>query len=301
MADTLTSNVIASIDRVSKNFDLIYQREALTADLETTGQLVTDSVGVHKVRVPVVSMSGLGDYSKTTGYPEGAIKSELKDLEPTYDRGRKLSLDAVDNEETFGLLFGTACAEMLRTKVIPEADAWHFSQLAQKADSDNVIKGGSITTGANVILALRAGIQSMDEAEVGDNRILYITPTLMGLVEDLDTTKSKAVLSRFTKIVRVPQTRFYSKIKLYDGTTTGQKDGGYIKDDTTGALGYALNFMIIERNAPVCFTKHIVQKYITPMQNQTMDAWLFFLRSYGICDINPNKKNGVYVNTAQTA
>ena len=133
----------------------------------------------------------------------------------------------------------------------------------------------------------------MDEEEVPmEDRHLFITPTLLGLVEDLDTSKSKEVLSRFATITKVPQTRFYSAIKLNDGTSSGEEAGGYVK--ASGAVD--LNFEIIHKPATLQFTKHAVPKIISPEQNQDADAWKYGYRNYGLCDTYENKAAGIYVH-----
>ena len=77
----------------------------------------------------------------------------------------------------------------------------------------------------------------MDEAEVDtENRILYITPTNLNAVQALETTKSREVLASFSKIVKVPQSRFYTKIDLLDGTIT---IGGYEKQLTESWLQWS--------------------------------------------------------------
>ena len=100
----------------------------------------------------------------------------------------------------------------------------------------------------------------MDEDEVpAEERYLFITPTLHGLVQDMDTTKSREVLARFAGVVDVPQTRFYSKLALKSGklittssATDDQRDGGFVK--ATG--GKELNFMVIHKPAVIQFQKH---------------------------------------------
>ena len=80
-----------------------------------------------------------------------------------------------------------------------------------------------LSAGADVVAALRAAVTKMDEDEVPyDDRHLFITPTLHGMIQDLDTTKSREVLSRFASITDVPQTRFYTAIDQYDGTSSGR-------------------------------------------------------------------------------
>jgi len=133
----------------------------------------------------------------------------------------------------------------------------------------------------------------MDEAEVpAEGRILYITPTLKGVIDDLDTSKSKAVLDKFAKVVEVPQSRFYTAIELADGTTSGEEAGGYAK----ATEGKDINFMIVEKSAVVQYPKHKVNKVITPEENQNNDGWLFFYREYGLADAYENKAAGIYVH-----
>jgi hypothetical protein len=208
-------------------------------------------------------------------------------------------VDALDDIETAGIAFGRLSGEFIRTKVVPELDAFRLATYAEKAGT---VSTDTLTTGAQVISALRTATNRMDEDEVPqENRILFITPTLYGLVEDLDTTKSKAVLARFSQIKLVPQTRFYSAIDQYDGKTEGQKAGGYVKHVSTGEsdpAGVNVNFEIIHPTAVIQYPKHTVTKVISPEQNQTSDGWKFGYRTVGVADVYDNKTAGIYVSKA---
>ena len=198
------------------------------------------------------------------------------------------------NEETAGVAFGKLGSEFIRTKVVPEVDAFRFATYAG-ISGISTTTGANLSAGADVIAALRAGTSKMDEDEVPfENRILYITPTLYGLVQDLDTSKSREVLDRFSKVVLVPQTRFYTAIDLADGTTSGEEAGGYVKAE--GAKN--INFMIIQKDAVLQYPKHIVNKVISPELNQESDKWLFFFREYGLADVYDNKVAGIYLHKA---
>ena len=114
----------------------------------------------------------------------------------------------------------------------------------------------------------------------------------------MDTTKSKAVLDGFAKIVKVPQSRFYTAIDLKDGTT---KSEGV--DETAGGFAKAttakdINFMIIQKSAVIQYPKHTVNKVVTPEENQTDDSWLFFFRAYGLADVY-EKQGGRYLSAPQ--
>lgn len=245
-----------------------------------------------------MSMDGLGDYSRNSGYTKGDVTLTYETVTFNYDRGRKFDVDAMDNEETAGVAFGKLGSEFTRTKVAPEQDAFRFATYAgTEGISANT---GTLESGEAVVSALRAGTNKMDEDEVSfENRILYITPTLYGMIQDLDTTKSKEVLSRFSKIVQVPQTRFYTAIELYDGVTdnsassgANEKVGGYAKAET----GKDINFMIIQKDAIMQYPKHTVNKVITPEANQDSDGYLFFYRAYGLADVYENKVAGIYLH-----
>ena len=271
--------------------DEVYQQAALTADLESDASLARAGANANEIIIPKLSMDGLADYDRNSGYVNGDVTLNWETVKFNYERGRMFQVDDMDNEETQNIAFGRLAGEFIRTKVVPELDAFRFAKYAAVTGAGTAT--GTLATGADVIAALRTAISAMDEAEVPmEDRHLFITPTLLGLVEDLDTSKSKEVLSRFATITKVPQTRFYSAIKLNDGTSSGEEAGGYVK--ASGAVD--LNFEIIHKPATLQFTKHAVPKIISPEQNQDADAWKYGYRNYGLCDTYENKAAGIYVH-----
>ena len=271
--------------------DEVYKNSALTAVLESDASLARAGANANEIVIPKLSMSGLADYKRNSGYVNGDVTLNWETVQFNYERGRMFQIDDMDNEETQNVAFGRLAGEFIRTKVVPELDAFRFAKYAAVTGAGTAT--GTLATGADVIAALRVATSAMDEAEVPmEDRHLFITPTLLGLVEDLDTTKSKEVLSRFATITKVPQTRFYSAIKLNDGTSSGEEAGGYVK--ASGAVD--LNFEIIHKPATLQFTKHAVPKIISPEQNQDADAWKYGYRNYGLCDTYENKAAGIYVH-----
>ena len=271
--------------------DEVYQQSALTAVLESDASLARQGANANEIVIPKLAMDGLADYSRNSGYVNGDVTLNWETVQFNYERGRMFSVDNMDNEETQNIAFGRLAGEFIRTKVVPELDAFRFAKYASVVGAGTAT--GALATGADVIAALRTATSAMDEAEVPmEDRHLFITPTLLGLVEDLDTTKSKEVLARFASITKVPQTRFYSAIELLDGKSPSEEKGGYKKAD--GAAD--LNFEIIHKPATLQFTKHAVPKIIAPAQNQDADAWKYGYRNYGLCDVYENKTAGIYVH-----
>ena len=190
--------------------------------------------------------------------------------------------------ETAGVPFGRLAGEFIRMHVAPEIDAFRIARYAGTTGVGSA--SGDLATGADVVAALRAAANAMDNGEVPvDQRYLFITPALYGLIEDLDTIKSRAVLSRFEQIIQVPQTRMYSAVSL---STSG--NGGYSK----AASGKNLNFLAVHKSAVIQYNKHVAPKVVTPEQNPSADAWKFGYRVNGIADVYKNKKAGVFAHLA---
>lgn len=285
------ANSITLFKKYIALLDEVYKVSAKTNELDGDPALVQAGANANEIIVPKIDMQGLGNYDRAKGYPNGDVTLTNETVKFNYDRGRAFNVDNMDNEETAGIAFGKLASEFIRTKTAPELDAFRFATYASVSGISSV--EAALEDGAAVIAALRAATNAMDEAEVADTqRYLFITPTLYGLIEDMDTTKSKAVMERFFKIIKVPQTRFYTSIDLMSGKDD-ETAGGYKKTDVTGA---DINFMVIHKSAVLQYPKHTVNKIISPEENQEMDAWKFFFRAYGLADAYENKAKGIYLH-----
>lgn len=291
------ANSIAKFKKYIDKLDTVYQQASATSILDADADTVRMGATAGEFLIPKISMDGLADYSRSNGYVQGDVTITYETKSCNYDRGRKFSVDAMDNEETAGIAFGKLASEFIRTKAVSEMDAFRF---AKYASATGILSAAEATptVGTAVLTALQTAVNAQDEAEVNvDGKILYITPTLLTLAKNVDTTKSKAILDRFEKIITVPQTRFYTAIDMKDGTSSNETAGGYA--GATG--GYKINFMIINRDAVIQFGKHTVNKVVSPEENQTDDGYMFFYRAYSIAETYENKVKGIYLNRDTTA
>lgn len=292
------ANAITLAKQFIPILDEVYKNASLTANLDGAADLVRQGANANELIIPKISMQGLAAYSRNSGYVAGDVTLTNETVQCNFDRGRMFQVDYMDDLETAGIAFGRLAGEFIRTKVVPELDAFRFASYASASGISKVSAGAALADGAAVVAALRKAITQMDEDEVPiDDRHLYITPTLYGMVQDMDTTKSREVLARVADVTQVPQTRFYTKITQYDGTTSGQTAGGYIKDATNGKN---INFMIIHKPAVIQFEKHVAPKIIEPSVNQDADAYKFGYRNVGIADVYENKVAGIYLHYAAT-
>lgn len=282
------ANTIALRKTYSTLLDEAYKLASITAMLDGPNELVQEGANANEILIPKMIMSGLADYNKQTGYVDGDVTLEYETKKCDYDRGRMFTVDAMDNIETAGLAFSRLSGEFLRTRVVPELDTWRLAKYANYAPADNRVTE-AIADGKAGIVAIRAGKTAIKNAEAKtETCILYISTTLKGMIEDLDTTASKKVMEGWAGIQEVPSSRFFDKVTLTAGGA-----GGYT---TTG--GKAIDFLIVDKNAVIQNQKHVVSKIITPEQNQDADAWKFGYRTVGIAEAKDNKKVAIYVHTA---
>ena len=286
------ANAIALAKNYTSILDEVYCNASVTADLTSDNTMVRAGANANEIIYPQISVSGLGDYSRNSGYTNGSVNLEWKTAKFNYDRGTKISVDVMDNEESRDIAFTMAGAELMRTKVAPEADAFVFATLAG-------IEGISKATPATYadatefLNALIVAKNKMDEDEVPEEgRILYATPTLMNGVMALDTTKSREILNSFTVKKKVPQSRFYTAIDLLDGKSPSEEAGHYKK----ATEGKDINFMIVHKPAVIKFDKHTVSDIIPASANPSADADIAKYRKYGIVDVYQNKVAGIYLS-----
>ena len=286
------ANTIALAKNYTSILDEVYCGASVTADLTSDNTMVRAGANANEIIYPQISVTGLGDYSRNSGYTDGSVNLEWKTAKFNYDRGTKISVDVMDNEESRDIAFTMAGSELMRTKVAPEADAFVFATLAGTAGISKATPA-TYADATEFLVALIVAKNKMDEDEVPEEgRILYATPTLMNGVMALDTTKSREILNSFTVKKKVPQSRFYTAIDLLDGKSPGEEAGHYKK----ATDGKEINFMIVHKPAVIKYDKHTVSDIIPASANANADADISKYRKYGIVDVYQNKVAGIYLS-----
>ncbi len=274
--------------------DEIYKAAAVTTSLDTP---TLDFGGVNEVKVLKVITTGLGDYSRETGYPKGDVTASWETLKLTEERGKEISIDRMDNEETLGMTFGAVTGNFMKEQVIPELDAYRF---AKYASAGNILTtAGAALTKDTVIGAIDTAVAEMDGAEVpSEGRILFVNTDIKPMLNQAlnrswgSDDNANTVLEGYNnmRIIYVPKTRFYTQIDLNDGS----ESWGFAKN----ASGVGINFMIIHPSAVVQTQKFALPKIFTPDENQKMDSWLFQFRLYHDAFVYENKAKGIYLHKA---
>ncbi len=297
------ANTIALAQKYLPLLDEVYKASSRTAILDATK---VDIVNGNTIKVFKTSMDGLGNYNRNTGFTNGDVTGTWETMTLTKDRGRSFIVDRMDNEETIGMAFGTLAGEFIRTKVAPEIDAYTFAKIA--GTSGILSANADVTVGTTDVPSLidTAEMQMNEEEVPGEGRILFISETAYAglrakivrtVLNDVTGINKDVETYNGMRVIRVPQSRFYTAITLYDGTTSGQTTGGFV--GATG--GYKINFMIVHPSAVNKVVKHVLPRIFTPEQYQNADAWKFDYRIYHDTFVYENKTKGIYMHRGSTA
>lgn len=281
--------------------DDIFMAVSKTAILEGGNDLLK-FVNAKTVLIPSIVMEGLGDYSRSTGFPKGDVSLTWDPYALTQDRGKEFTIDAMDNEETAGLAFGKLASEFERTKVIPEVDAYRLSTLYAKAKTENVTT--ETLTAKGILSRFNADDKLFDDNEIdneGQTRIRFISSEVDKFLKDSeDLTKMLSVDTynigkdsegvdinvkvrsyNGVALISVPKTRFKTSYTFGTNGFTAQEDAKEI------------NFLTVDKRAAIPVKKHEKIRVFSPDENQDADAWKFQYRLYHDIFTPKNKTLGI--------
>jgi hypothetical protein len=294
------ANSITLAEKFLPILDGIYKKESLTARLLGANSNIRFTGG-NAVEIFKTDMDGFANYSRSNGFVTGSVTAGWDKYTLSKDRGISLTVDAMDDEETLGMTFGTMASEFIRTKEVPELDAYRFAVMASTSGISSA--SAAIQVGTTDCVGL---IDTAEEV-MGDNevpeegRILYVSETFYHGIKSKITrylanengVQREVEVFNGMPVVRVPKGRFNTAVTLNDGTSAF----GFVP--TAG--GHPINFLIVHPSAVLPIVKHEVPRIWTPSQNINADAYKFDLRIYHDMFILKQKTKGIYCHYSTTA
>lgn len=283
------ANSITLAEKFLPVIDDIYKNQSVTQVLDNDTQV--NFIGANKVQILKTSTTGLGDYSRTDGYPKGDVTAVWESMTLEIERGKELAIDRMDDEETLGLAFGAVTGSFMREWVVPEIDAYRFSKYAQQA---GILTNAESLNADNILTAIDTAKKEMDAAEIPEEgRILFVNSDLQLLLNQSvsrcygSDAAVNTIMGSYNgmKVVYVPSSRFVTKIDL-------GSDGFAKAEDAED-----INFMLVNPGSVLQVQKFAMPKIFTPDENQDKDMWKFQFRLYHDCFVYDNKAKGIYVST----
>lgn len=306
-------NTLATATLFQNKLDKVAVKEAVTGWMDANaGQVLYN--GGAEVKIPKMSVQGLGDYDRDNGYQQGGVTLEYETRRMTQDRGRKFQIDPIDiNENNFVTTAAAVMGEFQRMYVVPEIDAYRISKIASETITAN--KAGMTEygytpgdTGTSALRKMKEGIKAIRELYNGP-LVCHATPDfIMELELELagkitTVTFSKGGIDTAVPavdgvpIVSTPSNRMYTAITIYDGKTAGQEQGGYAK----GTTAKDINFFICPRTTPIAITKQDIMRIFDPTINQKLNAWQMDYRRFHDIWVLDNKLDSIYLNIKDAA
>ena len=323
MAVTL-ANAIALITKYGeKGWDAVYKEDArisLLAPNEDSRRVKFSLENAKRIKVAKLTLGGLSDYDRNnieTGSPEGLLPDSFpavergykkaaaaltwEERELTQDRAAQYVIEMMDDEETNGLAVGSTTAEVGRTVVVPEVDAYAFAKLFSDVSAYNLgnVVNGSIAS--TPYAAFVDGNKWLDDHEVGtENRIAFCsTSYLAALKKSNEITKWLDVESKLdhkvsfkvteldgVKLISVPPARFKTVFNK-------RPNGGWY------GSGDDIDFILMDSAAAVHVTKYRTQRVLSgdlALAATGMDSTCVYYRIYHDLFVFDNKAQGIFIH-----
>ena len=291
------ANTLAYSTLFQTNLDKAMVQTAQTSWMEeNAGQVIYN--GGKEVKIPKMTLTGLRNYDRNSGYKKGKVTLEYETKSMTYDRGTSFYLDSMDvNETNFVATAGTVMGEFQRTKVVPEVDAIRIATLAQVAITANNVKASYTPGKTTIVDAIKDGITVLrDKGFVGEI-VIHCTYEVKNQLEKAMAGQLSAVTFSAggvdtevpsldgCPILPLTSDKMYSKFDISD-----EEEGGFSK----AADAKTLNFLLVAREVPIAVCKTDKIRVFDPSVNQEGDGYSFDYRKYHDIWVLDNKVNGVF-------
>ena len=275
MANSYTKAVTYLADPA--NINAVYKAAALTGVLDANQIKILDA---NVVKLPKYSFGGaLGDYNRATGHVANDITKAWDTYTLSQDKGNKLILDAMDDEETLGEGIIKAFNEYIRQVVVPAVDTYKLSVLATKAGTTKALT----ITAANAVDELETMFQTFEENEVPtDNIVIFMKPSV------------KTLLQTSTDMSR------YISYGMFDGKVDNRVmyyNGALIIPTPSARLGSGIEFMGVHPSAVASCVKHNPANFFAAGTVPGIDASEIDYRLYYDLFAIANKTKGIYKQT----
>lgn len=270
----------------------------------TDNALRAKFVGAKTVLIPEMGLSGLGTYDRDNGFVRGSVSVSNKPFTLDMDRARSFQIDREDEDETgVANLAGQVMGEFVRTRVVPEVDAYCLSGLAGTAVTKGHTVTGTIASEAYKMLNT-AITNCQNVAGFDEELVCFVNPTVWAAIQNSSEITRMLSVGDFTKgeintkvkmlngvaILPVSDARMKTAYDFHDGKTEGETDGGFAPTGTAKNIG----FLVMPKKGASLIKKTEKVRTFSPDQNQAADAYKFDYRTYYGLIIKDSNEDAIY-------
>lgn len=287
----MSINSLATAQRYTGELDKVLMQKSAVGFMADNA-FRAKFVGAQTVIIPDADFVGLTDYDRDEGFKRGAMTVSHSSYQLTKDRARQLQIDREDLDETgVSNLAGQVLGEFVRTKVVPEMDAYVLSKLYGVAAATNIEnlnvsnknanikKYADATAYADLVDTINAvyGVAGYDSELVA-----FVDGTLYSKLMTSSEINRQLVISDFKQgdinlkvkslngvaIIPVPDNRMKSVYSFGENGFTVEEGASSIRA------------LVMPKKAASLVKKTETMKIFTPEQNKDADAYVFNYRLY---------------------
>ena len=290
----MSINSIENAIRYSSELDKMFTQKSVTGFFADNA-LAAKFVGAKTVIIPDVEFQGLADYDRDNGFTKGAITVSNSSYTMSMDRARSLQIDREDMDETgIANLAGKILGEYVRTKVVPECDAYVLSKLGGLAVARSNTIEGDIAKPFEALCSLINEVQSL----VGyDEELVAFVDNYM-----FAAFQNSTEIAKLITVSDFKQGDVSLKVKSINGvaiipvasermkTAYEFHDNGFRPADKSREI----YMLVAPKTAAHLVKKTENMRIFTPEQNVDADAFKFDYRIYYDVFVNKNGLDAIW-------
>ena len=296
-------NSIENAVKYSTELDKMFAQKSATGFFADNA-LATKFVGAKTVIIPDVDFQGLADYDRDTGYTKGAITVSNTSYTMAMDRARSLQIDREDMDETgIANLAGKILGEYVRTKVVPECDAYVLSKLGGLAMGRSNVINGEIENPYKALCQLINEVQSV--VGYDEELVAFVDGYMFAALQN------SAEISKMITVSDFKQGDISLKVKSINGVsiipvvsermkTAYTFNGGNLGGFKPISTAREIYMLVLPKTAAHLVKKTENMRIFTPEQNIDADAYKFDYRIYYDLFVNKSALDSVWAWVSPT-
>ncbi len=279
----MSINSIENAARYSQELDKVFAQKSATGFFADNA-LATKFVGAKTVIIPDVDFQGLADYDRDTGFTRGAITVSNTSYTMSMDRARSLQIDREDMDETgIASLAGKILGEYVRTKVVPECDAYVLSKLAGLAATRANTVDGEVNKPYEALCDLINEVQSI--VGFDEELVAFVDSSMYAALQNSDEIARMITVSEFKQGEINIKVKSINGVALIPVVSERMKTAYSFKSDAAGGFVPAQNakhtyMLVLPKRGAHLVKKTEQMRIFTPEQNIDADAYKFDYRIY---------------------
>ncbi len=279
----MSINSLENVTKYSNELDKMFEQKSAVGFFADNA-LATKFVGAKTVIIPDIDFQGLADYDRDSGFSRGAINVANTSYTMSMDRARSLQIDREDMSETgIANLAGKILGEYVRTKVVPECDAYVLSKLSGLAITRSNLIEGDVEKPFEALCSLINEVQSV--VGYDEELVAFVDSHMFAALQN------STEISRLITVSDFKQGEVSLKVKSINGVAiipvvsermktaykfNSDAQGGFVPEASTRET----YMLVCPKSGAHLVKKTEKMRIFTPEQNIDADAYKFDYRIY---------------------